>query len=228
MCAYTLLQSREPRLMERFIVRIDLGVSRRAHEGRQAAWSAFATLETVFSMVDFLARLAGIGRAQLIAVAVAVVANRYAVHHGGRIELWGGCGMADVRRRERGHLYQLLLQSAGLHQDLYHILMKRCRGRRRSLYGITLLIGTRWIVADSRPTRCWNNGANGAGAFVHGRSDARKGQSRSVHTVRAVVLYYDRGLRPPTTRAPELASSFLITRGCAFQHSHAEGALVWI
>ncbi|KAF9799889.1 hypothetical protein IEO21_10484 [Rhodonia placenta] len=34
------------------------------------------------------------------------------------------------------------------------------------------------------------------------------------------------GLRPPATRAPELASSFLTTRGCAFQHSHAEGALV--
>ncbi|KAF9803213.1 hypothetical protein IEO21_09729 [Rhodonia placenta] len=27
-----------------------------------------------------------------------------------------------------------------------------------------------------------------------------------------------RGLRPPATRAPELASSFLTTRGCAFQH----------
>ncbi|EED85782.1 predicted protein [Postia placenta Mad-698-R] len=47
------------------------------------------------------------------------------------------------------------------------------------------------------------------GAFVHGRSDARKGKSRVVHTSRAVVIYYDRGLRPPATRAPELASSFL-------------------
>ncbi|EED80613.1 predicted protein [Postia placenta Mad-698-R] len=47
------------------------------------------------------------------------------------------------------------------------------------------------------------------GAFVHRRSDARKGQSRAVRTSRGVVIYYDRGLRPPATRAPKLASSFL-------------------
>ncbi|KAF9813442.1 hypothetical protein IEO21_05601 [Rhodonia placenta] len=62
------------------------------------------------------------------------------------------------------------------------------------------------------------------GAFVHGHSNARKGQLRAVHTSRGVVICYDRGLRPPATHAPELSSSFLTTQGCAFQqivpHGH--------
>ncbi|EED78731.1 predicted protein [Postia placenta Mad-698-R] len=62
------------------------------------------------------------------------------------------------------------------------------------------------------------------GAFVHGRSDARKGQSRAVHTSRTVIIYYDRGLRPPATRAPELASSFLTTRVGVFQHTPSSEA----
>lgn len=65
--------------------------------------------------------------------------------------------------------------------------------------------------------RCERRG----GAFVHGRSDARKGQSRAVRTSRGVVIYYDRGFRPPATRAPELASSFLTARVSAFQQSAA-------
>ncbi|EED78297.1 predicted protein [Postia placenta Mad-698-R] len=68
----------------------------------------------------------------------------------------------------------------------------------------------KWYLLEQR---CERRG----GAFVHGRSDARQGQSRAVRTSRGVVIYYDRGLRPPATRAPELASSFLTARVSAFQ-----------
>ncbi|OSX56540.1 hypothetical protein POSPLADRAFT_1114806, partial [Postia placenta MAD-698-R-SB12] len=62
------------------------------------------------------------------------------------------------------------------------------------------------------------------GVFVHGRSDAHKGQSRSVCTSRAVVIYYDRCLRPSSTHMPKLSGSFLTTQVSAFQHTPSSEA----
>lgn len=69
-----------------------------------------------------------------------------------------------------------------------------------------------------RISKCWNNGVTVRGAFVHGCSNAHKEQSRAVHTLHGVVIYYDRGLRPPATCMPKLSSSFLTMRVGMFQH----------
>ncbi|EED80372.1 predicted protein [Postia placenta Mad-698-R] len=127
--------------------------------------------------------------------AIVRVRSRWLRPHPGK--RFGSDGGGNILRRSGG---QQSVDSDGMRAGSGDAASGRLQAAPRALHG---------SKPPGRLTRlCWNNGANGAGARLS------TGVAMPVRDNRV------RGLRPPATRAPELASSFLTARVSVFQHPY--------